>query len=190
MTDPMVDDPAAVGPSDPRPAGDLPDAPDSDAPAALPPRRLTLVAVVSVAILLFDQLTKTWALRRLSGGRTLHVVGSLDFALQFNTGTAFSLGSGKGLGPWISVLAIGVVIVLALGYTSRFTLGATAAGLIAGGAVGNLADRAFRGNDGFLHGGVVDFVALHWWPTFNLADAAICIGAALLVLASLRAPAP
>lgn len=153
------------------------------------PRRLGLVALVGLAVLVVDQITKEWALRALQDG-PIDVVGSLRFNLLYNTGTAFSLGSGKGLGPWISVLAIGVVVGLALGYTSRFALGATAAGLIAGGAVGNLVDRAFRGDEGFLHGAVVDFVDLQWWPVFNVADAAIFIGAGLLVVASIRAPAP
>ena len=154
------------------------------------PRKLALVAAIGVVIVVVDQLTKAWALRRLSGGRLVDVVGSLRFNLAYNTGTAFSLGSGKGLGPWISVLALAVVVGLSLGYTSRFRLGAVASGLIAGGAIGNLVDRAFRGDDGFLHGAVIDFVDLQWWPVFNVADAAIVVGAGLLVLASLRSPAP
>jgi signal peptidase II len=55
-----------------------------------------------------------------------------------------------------------------------------AIGLVAGGALGNLIDRAFRAGDGFLGGGVVDFIDLQWWPVFNLADAAIVLGALLL----------
>lgn len=156
---------------------------------AVGPRKLGLVAAVALVVLVVDQGTKDWALRALQDG-PVAVVGSLQWNLLYNTGTAFSLGSDKGLGPWISVLAIGVVVALSLGYTSRFRLGAVAAGLIAGGAIGNLTDRAFRGDDGFLHGAVVDFIDLQWWPVFNVADAAICVGAALLVVASLRAPAP
>ncbi len=81
------------------------------------------------------------------------------------------------------------MVALSLGATSRTTLGAVAAGLIAGGAVGNLLDRAFRGDQGFLHGGVVDFIDLQWWPVFNVADACVVVGALLLVVASFRAPA-
>jgi len=153
-----------------------------------PPRKLGVVALVAAVTLALDQLTKTWALRALDDG-PIRVGLTLDLALAYNTGTAFSMGSGKGLGPWITVLALGVVVAVSLGYTSRFRLGAWAAGLVAGGAIGNLADRAFRGDDGFLHGAVIDFIAFDWWPTFNVADAGICVGAALLVLASLRAPA-
>ncbi len=157
-------------------------------PVAVGPRRLGLVGLVGIAVVAADQLSKHWALGALADGRVVDVVGSLRWNLAFNTGTAFSLGSDQGLGPWISLLAIGVVVAVALGSTSRFRLGAVAAGLVTGGAIGNLADRAFRGDDGFLQGAVVDFVDLQWWPIFNIADMAIVTGAALLVLASFRAP--
>lgn len=182
MTGSAVERPADAEPTDAPPA----DA-DGPAPAEVGPRKLGLVAVVAAVVVAIDQGTKHWALQALQDG-PIEVIGSLRWNLLYNTGTAFSMGSGKGLGPWISVLAIVVVVGLSLGFTSRFRLGAAAAGLIAGGAVGNLVDRAFRGQEGFLHGAVVDFVDLQWWPVFNVADAAICVGAALLVLASLRAP--
>jgi signal peptidase II len=62
--------------------------------------------------------------------------------------------------------------------------------MVAGGAVGNLADRAFRtgpaGQEvGFLGGAVVDFIDLQWWPIFNVADMGVVGGALLLVLASI-----
>jgi signal peptidase II len=163
----------------------------SDAPPAgpLPPRRLRLIATIAIATVVIDQLTKHWALNALADGNVIDVIGSLRFSLHFNTGVAFSLGSDSGLGPWISVLAIGVVVAISLGATSRVTLGAVASGLIAGGALGNLIDRAFRGDEGFLHGAVVDFIDLQWWPVFNVADAAIVVGAVILVIASFRVPA-
>jgi signal peptidase II len=151
-----------------------------------PPRKLLLLAGVAVAVAVLDQLTKTLAQDRLSGGRMLHVIGSLRFNLTYNTGAAFSQGSGKGLGPWISVFAIVVVVAISLGSTSRQRLGAVASGLISGGAIGNLVDRAFRGDAGFLHGAVIDFIDLQWWPIFNLADSGVVVGALLLVLASFR----
>ena len=150
-----------------------------------PPRRLVIVAAVGVAVLVLDQVTKTWAEHALRS-HPIHVIGSLRFYLLHNTGVAFSQGSGKGLGPWITLLALVVVVAVSMGGTSRHPLGATASGLIAGGAVGNLVDRAFRGDAGFLHGAVVDFIDLQWWPVFNVADAAICVGAVLLVITSLR----
>jgi signal peptidase II len=60
---------------------------------------------------------------------------------------------------------------------------------VLGGALGNLVDRFFRA-PGFLRGHVVDFVAVGWWPVFNIADSCITIGAVLLIVRSLRAPRP
>jgi signal peptidase II len=163
-------------------------APADVAPVERPPRRLGIVACVAVAVVIIDQASKWWAVDRLSGGEIIDLVGSLRFNLFFNTGVAFSLGSDDGLGPWISVLAIAVVVAVSFGATSRYPLGAVASGLISGGAVGNLLDRAFRGDEGFLHGAVIDFIDLQWWPVFNVADAAIVVGAFLLVIASFRVP--
>jgi signal peptidase II len=155
---------------------------------ALPPRKLKLFGAVALAVLAADQLTKSWAVANLDGGRIVDVVGSLRFELAYNTGASFSLGSGRGIGPWVTVIALGMVLVLALGSTSRSTAGAVAAGLIGGGAVGNLVDRAFRGDEGFLHGAVIDFINLQWWPVFNIADMGVVVGALLLVVVGLRAP--
>jgi signal peptidase II len=56
-------------------------------------------------------------------------------------------------------------------------------GALLGGALGNLADRLIRHH----HGAVIDFIDLRWWPVFNVADAAITVGAALLALVLFRA---
>jgi signal peptidase II len=179
-------------PPDADASADAADAPAVlDAPEGHPterPRKLRLVAIVALVSLVLDQLTKHWAVNALSDGHVIDVVGSLRFNLYYNTGVAFSMGTGKGVGPWVTVLALGVVVGLSLGATSRLTVGAIASGLIAGGAIGNLLDRAFRGDAGFLHGGVVDFIDLQWWPVFNVADACVVVGAGLLVVASFRAP--
>jgi signal peptidase II len=163
-----------------------PDAELLTEPNELPPRQLRLVALVALGVVAFDQLTKWLAVRTLSDG-PMHLIGSLRLNLLHNTGVAFSMGSGRGVGPVISLLAVGVIVAISLGHTSRFRLGAVAAGLIAGGALGNLIDRAFRGGGGLLHGAVVDFVDLQWWPVFNAADAAIVVGAILLGIAALIA---
>lgn len=151
-------------------------------------RRLDIVVGIGLLVLALDQLSKYWALERLSGGRVVEVVGSLQFNLTKNSGASFSLGSDQGIGPWVTVIALVVVVILAFGQTSRTTLGALAAGLIAGGALGNLADRAFRGDDGFLHGAVIDFIDLQWWPIFNIADMGVVVGAIVLVVSTLKAP--
>ncbi len=142
-----------------------------------------VLAVAAVAVVL-DQASKTWALEALTDREPLHVLGSLQLALSFNSGVAFSLGRGSGL----AVVPVALAVVLVVLYASRHLGGrlpATAVGLVVGGAAGNLIDRLVRG-----HGGaVVDFIDLQWWPVFNVADACIVVGGALLALTSLRRPA-
>ncbi|MCB1031372.1 MAG: signal peptidase II [Acidimicrobiales bacterium] len=166
---------------------DVADSGTTNTHRGLGPRRLGLIAIVGVSAIVLDQMSKHWAVNALADG-PISVVWKLQFNLFFNTGVAFSMGTGKGLGPWISLLALAVVVGLSLGATSRTTIGAVASGLIAGGAIGNLIDRAFRGQEGFLHGGVVDFIDFQFWPVFNLADAFVVVGGFLLVLASFRIP--
>lgn len=135
---------------------------------------------VAIAVLGVDQLTKAWAVTRLPRG-SIHVIWTLHLALAHNTGAAFSLLSGKGWGPAIALVALIVVAGLALGSTMlRTPLAAAAVGLVMGGALGNLADRAFRSHHGLLQGAVVDFIDFRWWPVFNLADAAITVGVILI----------
>jgi signal peptidase II len=144
-------------------------------------RRALLTAT---AILVVDQVTKQWALGRLDRGRMIDLVWTLRLRLTFNEGMAF--GAGQGLGVVIGLLAIGIIVVLArqLG-RDLDSAHAVALGLIIGGAAGNLIDRLVR-DEGLLRGAVVDFIDLQWFPVFNVADAAINIGAVLLILAVLR----
>lgn len=147
-----------------------------------------LVAVVA-AVLVLDQLTKHWALGALDDGRTIDLVGSLRLRLVFNPGGAFSLFGGGGWGPLISVLAVAVVTVLlwqSRSMASRWS--SVALGLVVGGALGNLVDRAVRGDEGFLHGRVVDFVDLQWWPVFNVADVGVVVGSIALVAIGMFGP--
>ena len=65
---------------------------------------------------------------------------------------------------------------------------AVAAGLVVGGALGNLLDRVSAPAPGLLGGAVVDFIDVQWWPIFNVADIAICVGAGLLAILSFRNP--
>lgn len=147
--------------------------------------RWPLLLGVAATALVADQLTKWWAVEALSGGRIIDLVGSLRFRLAMNYGSAFSLADGRG--PLISLLALVIVaVLLRSGRYATHPVSATAIGLVVGGAVGNLIDRAFRQGDGVLGGGVVDFIDLQWWPVFNVADSAIVVGAILLFLAELR----
>jgi signal peptidase II len=147
-------------------------------------RRLSVAAAVAGTVVLVDQLTKWWALNRLSSG-PIHLIGTLDFELARNTGASFSLFQGKAF----ILVPVAVVLVVVLGVVAwRAPTAGRAAilGLILGGALGNLCDRFFRGD----HGAVVDFIALHFWPTFNVADSCIVVGCVLLVISLLWAPRP
>jgi signal peptidase II len=145
-------------------------------------RRLWLLIAFIVAA---DQATKHWALNRLSNARTIDLIGSLRFNLAVNKGMAFSQATGAG--PIIGAIAFVVIIVIVLWLRRNAQgLAGVAAGLIVGGATGNLIDRLLRG-DAWLRGAVVDFIDLQWWPIFNIADAAISTGAVLMIVASVRA---
>jgi signal peptidase II len=135
---------------------------------------------VAAGVVTVDQLTKWWAVSRLSSG-SIHVIGPLDLALSRNTGASFSLFQGDA----VIIVPVAVVLVIVLGTMAwrAPTRGRAAAlGLIIGGALGNLSDRLFRGD----HGAVVDFIALHFWPTFNVADSCIVVGCALLLFSLVR----
>jgi signal peptidase II len=142
--------------------------------------RTGLVLGIAASVVVLDQLSKHWAVNRLVDG-DIDVVGSLRLHLIFNSGASFSFG--EGLGPIIALIVLGVAIGLFVaGRSTTSLVGAVAIGLVLGGAVGNLLDRALREGDGFLGGHVVDFVDVQWWPVFNVADAAVSIGGVLLVL--------
>jgi signal peptidase II len=139
-----------------------------------------LTAAVVLIVVGVDQLTKRWAVSELTNSRPRHVIWTLQWNLTRNSGMAFS--QAQGIGPLIGIAALLVVVWLAWSsrmLTSRVTR--VAAGLIVGGAIGNLVDRVFRG-DRILHGAVIDFIDLQWFPIFNVADMAIDIGGGLFVL--------
>ncbi|MDZ7734062.1 MAG: signal peptidase II [Acidimicrobiia bacterium] len=85
--------------------------------------------------------------------------------------------------PCVALVVVGALVWTGRSLSSRS--GAVALGLVLGGALGNLADRAFRG-DGLLSGRVVDFIDLQWWPVFNVADMGVVVGAILLLVVSYR----
>jgi signal peptidase II len=140
---------------------------------------------VAAAVVVADQLSKWWAVDRLSRG-PIHIVGSLRLALTRNSGGAFGLGSGVVPVVVLAVIAL-VVVLFVVGRSIDRPSIAVALGLVLGGALGNLADRVFR-SPGFGRGSVIDFVDLRWWPVFNVADAAITCGCVLLVLLSFGRP--
>jgi signal peptidase II len=138
-------------------------------------------------IILLDQLTKSWAVANLADGPKQILGDTVELTLTRNSGGAFSRF--QGMTPVLAIGAIIVTIVLArVLRKANDRLLIVALTLLLGGALGNLADRAFRA-PGFLRGHVVDFVAVGWWPVFNVADSCVTIGAILLIICSLRQPA-
>ncbi len=153
-------------------------------------RRSDLIGIgIVAAIVVVDQLTKHWALASFEWSPR-HVIWTLQFVVAHNTGAAFSLFSGRGVGPAIALLAVVVVVIVVR--TLRFVRGWPAvigSGLVIGGALGNLADRLFRSHGaGFMQGAVVDWIDFGWWPVFNVADMAITTGAITLGFAAFLAP--
>jgi signal peptidase II len=136
---------------------------------------------VAGAVYVIDRITKLWAERRLPGDPIEVVSGVLTFRFATNPGGAFSLGQDV---PWFFVGASVIVSVAIVATAFRHTnvVTAIALGLVLGGALGNLTDRFTRG-EGFT-GHVVDFIDLQVWPVFNVADAAIVVGAIVLAVGS------
>jgi signal peptidase II len=131
-----------------------------------------------------DRITKVLAEQQLQGRAPVEIIpGVVELRFTTNPGGAFGLFGGA---AWLFVLASVVVIMAVLLSSARLpsALTAVSLGLVLGGALGNLTDRVIRG-PGFS-GEVVDFIDLQVWPVFNLADSAIVVGAALLLLSSFR----
>lgn len=136
---------------------------------------------IAAATLLLDQGTKIWALHALAYGRRIEVLGEfLSFRLLFNPGAAFGLGYGN---TWLLTIIVVAIIAAMVRFVPRIrSVGwAWAFGLMLGGALGNLIDRLFRA-PGFGHGHVIDFIAYWNWFVGNVADIAIVVAAALIVL--------
>ena len=146
-------------------------------------RRAPLLVAVAAAALVLDQLSKAWVVATLEGRPPIRVIpGVLSLSYTTNSGGAFGLGRSA---PWIfagaTILVSGVIVVVSRRPMGRAT--AVGLGLILGGALGNLADRALNGSG--LRGEVTDFIDLQIWPVFNLADSCIVVGAVLMVAYSM-----
>jgi len=146
---------------------------------------------VSAAVVAADLATKAWVSRALSYGDVVEVTPFFNLVLTHNTGAAFSFLAGAG--GWqrwlfsIAAVVISAVLVVMLRRPHRDRLVPLALALVLGGAIGNLWDRLALSY-------VVDFVQLHaggyYWPAFNVADSAICVGVALLVWDGVRGQKP
>jgi signal peptidase II len=149
------------------------------------PMRLGII--VAIVTLLLDQATKWWVLGPLAlaeQGR-IRIAPSLDFVLVWNTGISYGLFRSDGVAGRVvfTLIAVGATVFLSV-WLRRESRPANAAalGLLIGGAIGNGIDRV-------VHGAVVDFVLFHVggfeWYVFNIADAAIVVGVAMLLVSSL-----
>ncbi len=138
---------------------------------------------LAIAVVVVDQASKAWAVSALGSGRRIPIVGdTFDLRLVLNPGSAFGLFRGSTL---LIAIASSLITVVVIGWAVRDAAAPVWLGLVIGGGIGNLIDRAVRA-PGWGRGHVVDFIYLSFWPTFNLADAAISLGVALLLMEALR----
>ncbi|WP_286221882.1 signal peptidase II [Marinobacter apostichopi] len=146
---------------------------------------------LAVLVIVLDLGTKALATAMLTYGNPVPVVPMFNLTLLHNTGAAFSfLAQAAGWQRWFFValaLVVSCVLVIWLRKLQRHeTWTAIAIVLILGGALGNVYDRV-------VHGYVVDFLHFYWqdwhFPAFNLADTAITVGAAMMIIDTFRSPA-
>jgi signal peptidase II len=141
--------------------------------AALTRRRVLAYALAAVVVVA-DRVTTAVAVDHIHGPS--HVWGPFGLALTYNSGFAFSLFSGRAH-VVTALLVLGVVVLAVAVARVRSWPMAVGAGLILGGAAGNLSERLVGGP----RGQVPDFVTLEYWPTFNLADACITAGVVVVL---------
>jgi signal peptidase II len=148
-------------------------------------RSLRVLLPVAALVLVLDQVTKQLAVNHLKDHSVDIIKGVLTLQLTLNSGGAFGILQGvPGLFLAATVLVIGLLVVWVRQLADPRML--VPLGMMLGGGLGNASDRIFRD----LGGRVVDWIDLHVWPVFNLADSAIVIGVLLVIFMSTRKPAP
>lgn len=155
------------------------------------PKQLQRWYLLAVLVIVLDQISKWLVLGNLQFGETIYVAPFWNWVLTYNPGAAFSfLADQSGWQRWFfTALAIGVSgwIAMELRRHPEDKWLSSALTLVMGGALGNVIDRV-------RFGAVVDFIQWHvagfYWPAFNVADAAITVGAVLLVIEQLTAAKP
>lgn len=154
---------------------------------AYPQRSIARWLLVALVVIVLDQITKIGFDNLLQYGERLRVLPFFDFTLLYNRGAAFSfLAGADGWQRWFFTGLGGMAAIFIVWLMSRHrdqTLFCAALSLILGGALGNVIDRV-------LYGHVVDFLLFYWnnwyFPAFNIADAAITVGAVLIIYDELR----
>jgi signal peptidase II len=139
------------------------------------------LGITALIVVIADQVSKQLAVSRLSDGPVDLIGGTLTLRLTYNSGGAFGVLQGL---PALFLIATGVVVAVILLWVRRLEdpRWALPLGMVLGGGLGNVLDRIFRDTNGQ----VVDFIDLHWWPVFNLADASIVIGVGVVLFLSAR----
>ena len=149
-------------------------------------QRNAVLFLTTVLIVAADQLTKLW-IRSYPEGQSFFEIGFFRLTHVHNTGGVFGLFQGHSVALTIvALVGITIFLLYALFGYRRFPfldniLNRVALGLILGGTVGNLIDRLNPNLDG-----VTDFISIGIWPTFNIADSAVTIGAILFAYSLLR----
>ncbi len=139
---------------------------------------------LSCIVIVLDQITKYYANQELHLHQAVQVMPGFNLTLMYNTGAAFSfLSEASGWQRWFfigvaTLISIAIIIWMhGLPANKRWLL--TALALVLGGAIGNVCDRVLLGH-------VVDFIEVYYqnsyWPTFNIADSAITVGAVMLLI--------
>jgi signal peptidase II len=141
---------------------------------------------ISLLVVALDQATKQIAESQLTPHQTVNLLPYFDWYLTYNTGAAFSfLANAGGWQRWLFTVIAVVISLVIVQWIRKLppeeTLTAVSLSLILGGAIGNLIDRVYLGH-------VIDYIQI-WlgsypWPAFNIADAAIFVGAVMLILSS------
>ncbi len=146
----------------------------------MPGRLYARLLATAAAVVAVDQVTKSLALDNLERPRDL-IEGILTLRLTYNSGGAFGILQGMPGFFLVTTLIAAVVILFWVRHLDepRWTI---PLGLVLGGGLGNVTDRIFRDTGGR----VVDFIDLHFWPVFNIADACIVSGVALVLLLGTR----
>lgn len=141
------------------------------------PRTLSFMVGVGALVGLVDQCTKTLAVLHLGDGMPHTLVNHVvSLTLYYNQGTAMGLIPLHGTPlAVVAVIFVLAVLVWGQGYARASRPVAWGLALLLGGAVGNLLDRVRLGY-------VVDFIDFHFWPVFNIADCAVVVGAALILI--------
>jgi signal peptidase II len=145
--------------------------------------------LVSLTVIILDQAAKQIAEARLTPHQAVNLFPHFDWYLTYNSGAAFSfLADAGGWQRWLFTAIAIVISAFIVQWIRKLpgdeTLTAVSLSLILGGAIGNLIDRVYLGH-------VIDYIQV-WlgsypWPAFNIADAAISVGAVMLILGSFSA---